>query len=379
MILNSAVTTEKERFVVSPPQFQLEPPGEIPFEALSATSVTSSPGGFDWNWVETRIDLGISMAEGILDDILVRSRSDVQRFPSNAQVHANYAVALMNRGQLNEAADEFAKALTLAPQHFMSLANLARIRTLQGQFDEAERIYESLSTTYPEEPSLLVNLSYIFLRTGRLDKATTVLEKAIALEPTADFPRYLMAVSLLTLGKSHDAIRHLRFAARSDVRSPAIHQALGVAYLVAGDARGAVRSFKTALTLAPDMKDAIHGLANVLLQRGQTESLIELLTAYLEKRPDDIGAREILSGAYLNRKQYAAARLQLTNALRHVRGDDVRERRQKAQLLSNIGACFALQGDDEHADPWMTRSIEVDPALDPIPYHNLAKLFLRKR
>ena len=57
-----------------------------------------------------------------------------------------------------------------------------------------------------------------------------------------------------------------RLAAKKDVRSPFLYQALGVAYAVAGDSKRAVRSFKTALTLAPEMKDAVRALSIVLLQ-----------------------------------------------------------------------------------------------------------------
>jgi len=376
MIVSSAASSEKEQFVFSPPQFQLEPPGKSPFEAMPATSVISLKGLFDMNWVENPTEHAISKAEGILDDILARSRFDAERFPSDAQAHANYAVALMNRGNLDEAADEFSMALRLSPRHFMSLGNLARIRTLQGRFDDAEKIYEELSAMYPTELSALVNLSYILLRTGRLEKAASILNKALEIDADAIFPRYLMAISLLTLGKSHEAIKHLRFAARTEVRSPAIHQALGVAYVMAGDTRGAVRSFKTALTLAPDMKEAVHALANVLLQHGNIESLIELLAAYLEKRPDDVTAREILAEAYSQDKQYAPARLQLTTALRHVHESD---RKLRAKLLNNVGSCFDRQGDSEKAAQWIERSIAVDPAFDAVPYLNLARLHLRNR
>src|SRR6266853_794331 len=100
MIITAAASAEKEQFVFSPPQFQLEPPGESPFEAMSATSVVSSKGLFNMDWVENPIELGVLKSEQILDDILSRSRFDAERFPSNAHVHANYALALMNRGNL---------------------------------------------------------------------------------------------------------------------------------------------------------------------------------------------------------------------------------------------------------------------------------------
>jgi tetratricopeptide (TPR) repeat protein len=379
MIITSAGSAEKEQFVFSPPQFQLEPPGESPFEAMPATSVVSSKGLFDMNWVENQIELGVSKSEQILDDILSRSRFDAERFPSNAQTRANYALALMNRGNLDEAADEFSAALRLSPRHFMSLANLARIRTLQGRFDEAVKIYEGLSTAYPSELSPLVNLSYVLFRTDSLDKAAVILKKAIELAPEAVFPRYLMAVSLLKRGRPHEAIKHLRVAARTDVRSPAVYQALGVAYVMAEDTKAAVRLFKTALTLAPDMKESVHSLANVLLQRGNTDDLIELLSAYLERRPDDIRARETLSEAYSQRKQYPAARLQLTTALRYVHSDNEADRKLRAKLLNNIGACFDRQGDGDTAEHWIQRSIAVDPRFDAIPHLNLARLNLRKR
>ena len=139
MIITS---NQKEQFIVSPPQFQLGPPGESPFEAIPTTSVTSLKGSFDFDWVDRPAELGISKVEGILEDIVERSRRDAERFPSSAQAHANYGLALMNCGKPNEAVAEFATALKLSPQHFMSLANLARISASQGRFDEAQRIYE---------------------------------------------------------------------------------------------------------------------------------------------------------------------------------------------------------------------------------------------
>jgi tetratricopeptide (TPR) repeat protein len=217
------------------------------------------------------------------------------------------------------------------------------------------------------------------LRTGRFEKATLILKRAIQIDSEAIFPRYLMAVAMLMLRKPHEAISHLRFAARSEVRSPAIHQALGVAYVIAGDVKGAVRSFKTALTLAPDMEDAVHALANVLFQNGHIEAVIELLTVYVEKRPNDIRARETLSEVYFQQKRFPAARLQLTTALSQVNGDGDSEKKQRAKLLNNIGVCFDRQGDNENAMRWIERSIAVHPAFDPIPYHNLARFYLHLR
>jgi len=82
--------------------------------------------------------------------------------------------------------------------------------------------------------------------------------------------------------------------------------------MMAGDAKAAARAFKTALSLAPDMREGVHSLANVLRQEKKIEELIEVLSVYLLRQPADIQAREILSEAYSQNKQYPLARLQLT-------------------------------------------------------------------
>lgn len=379
MLTESAVLNKREEFIFSLPQFQLQSPGKSPFEALPATTITNSMGSFEIRWDDSRSESGTGSVYGFLEDIVQRSRLDAEKFTSSAPAHINYGLALMNCGRLPEAAAEFLTALDLSPNQFFALASLARIRTQQGRFAEAEVIYKQLIAAYPDELSPLVNLSYILLRTGRVENAATILNSAIRIDSEAIFPRYLMAVALLNVGKPHEAIAHLRVAARNEVRSPAIHQSLGVAYLMAGDARGAVRAFKTALTLAPDMKDAVHGLANVLLERGHSDALVELLTAYLDRRPNDNVAREILSEAYSRLKQYPAARLQLTTVLRSIDGDDEESAAERSRLLNNIGVCFDGQGERERAIQWIERAIAVKPEFGEILYLNLIRLYMQKR
>lgn len=374
-------SNQEEQFIGSVPRFVLESPGENPFEAIPTTSITNAKGSesFEFDWIQKKPEIGIPTAEKLLEDIIGRSKLDVDRFPASAEAHANLGLALTNRGKYAEAMAEFIEALKLSPNHFMSMANLARINLAQGNVDEARRIYEQMVSAYPSELLPVVNLAYILLRSNKHNEAIETLKKAVDANPNATFPRYLMAISLLTLGKSHEAIRQLRLASRSDVRSPAIHQALGVAYIIAGDAKNAVRSFKAALTLAPEMKDAVHALANVLLKQGHIESLVELLAAYLQRQPNDLTARDVLSDAHLQLGQYPAARWQLTTALRQTSGEDKASLKHKAKLLNNIGYCFDRQGESDAAVQWFNRSIAVDPHFNVIPYHNLARYHAKNR
>jgi tetratricopeptide (TPR) repeat protein len=378
MIGNSSTLTSDE-FVLPRPEFHLDPPEVSPFVAMVPSTVTRDENSFDLNWVENSFEPATARAERILDDILGRSERDVQRFPNVAQVHANLGVALLNRGRLEEASNEFVAALKLSPRHFMSLANLARIRTLQGQFIEAENLYEELSVYHSGEISPLVNLAYIALRREDLGRAFSILEKAISRDSDAILPRYLMAVILLKVGRPREAIGHLRVASKSDIRSLAVHQALGVAFMMAGEAKRAVRSFKAALALAPDKQNAVRALSNVLLQHRQFEALSELLEAYLEKTPDDTVARELLGESFLAQGVYPTARKHFASAFRSIEarttpGEEI----HKARLINNIGVCRDFEADLELAAQCFLRSIELDPAFSNVAHLNLARVRIRE-
>lgn len=378
MIVGSATSVSEKEFLLPALQFHLEPPDENPFVSIMPSTVTRRPGGFDVTWAETPVEPGVTRSQDILEDILARTRRDRDRFPENSLVRANYGLALLNRGHLDEAADEFSAALKLSPDNFISVGGLAHIRTLQGRFEDAERLYEEWAKRYPKEVAPLVNLASISIRKGEFERALEILKSAISIDDTAVLPHLLIAVVFLKLRSTRDAISHLRFAAKSDVRSPVIYQALGVAYAVAGDAKRAVRSFKTALTLAPEMKDAVRALSTVLLQRGETESLIELLGAYLGRNPEDIPARELLAEALLRQRQYPAARAQYMAALRQVQGKEDSGPAKKAILLNNVGVCFDHQNNFEQAAQWFARAIAVQPSFELVPYFNLAKVRIRE-
>jgi tetratricopeptide (TPR) repeat protein len=378
MIADAILSADERKFVFLPHEFRLDAPGESPLAVMMSSTVTQKNDLFDVKWVQNPLDSGVATAEKFLDDIVARSRRDVDRFPESAQVRANYGIALLNRGRLDDAASEFITALKNSPGHFISLANLARIRTFQGRFEEAEKLYEELSTNHPEDVAPLVNLAYLALRSEGFERAVHILEKAISVDSAATLPHYLMAIALLKLGKPQEAIGHLRVVVKSEVRSPAIYQALGVAYLMAKDVKGAVRSFKTALALAPEMEEAVHALSYVLLAQCEIQALVEFLTPYLERSPQDNIARELLAEAYLEDGKYPLARTHFLAALRSIQGTGPRDGAHKTQLLNNVGVCFDYQGDYVQSANWFLRAIEVDPGFEIVPRLNLAKLRIRE-
>ena len=377
MILTVSAPTEDFAAVQRDRQFALDPPATNTFIPHATVSFVQETGGVDVHWLEEGArQPGGSAAGKALQDILARASRDVERFRDSSRAHTNLGLALINSDRLEDAAREFETALRLDPKHYVASVNLARVRVIQGEFDMAEGLYTRLQNSNPLDTAPLLSLAFISMRRGNFNNAAAQLREVIGLDPKSLLAHYNLALASLALGKPHDAIAQLRLAATFNVRLPAVHQALAVAYTMSNDFRRATRSFRAALTLDPMMQEAIHGLSTVLLLQGETESSAQLLTKYLEQRPEDFEARELLARAYKEQKRYSAARAQLLQILETLKGEDEKAKFRQARLMNNAGACHAFEGDLQRAERLFATAIQLRPDGDPIPYENLARVYL---
>jgi tetratricopeptide (TPR) repeat protein len=183
---------------------------------------------------------------------------------------------------------------------------------------------------------------------------------------------------LLKLGRNREAIATLRAAAHLEVRTPALYEALGVAYCVDGNFRRAAVAFKTTLSLTPWAPNAIHGLAQSLFELKQTDEAMALLVGYLEKKPQDNKAKELLAKTYAARGQYRSAIAQLIQVWGDITETDSSLLR-RVNVANNIGAYYLDNGEKQQAEQWFVKAITIGPNTSSIPYNNLARIYLRNR
>lgn len=369
------VRTQDAKFIYGSRRFHVGPPASNPLVATARASFTEQANTFSMEWDESLFrEPGAEPWRAHLEDVISRSQREVDRCPLSARIQINHGLALLNSGQLEEAIRAFDKALELNPKAYLAAVNLARVKVMQGKLDEAGNIYAGLQRTYPDDQTLLISRAYIALRRERPKEAVSLLKKIIKLDKDGPLPRYYMAISLLSLGKPGEAISHLRAATKHSVRIPELYHALGLAYAFAGDPKRSVRSFKIALVLKPDFKEAVHGLANVFLKQERSEEVIQLLSSYLAQDSEDISGRELLALAFKESKQYSAARAQLLRIYMLIGRTD-EDKADRTRLMNNIGVCSAFLSDYENAKRWLSDSIELDPKEDAISYTNLARVY----
>jgi Flp pilus assembly protein TadD len=376
----TATTETLKRFQESPvdPNITLGPPLLETLVAAGSFSLRQEGNEIELQLEQNSPHEGVAENDNKLwETIILQSKVDIQRYPESARARINLGLVLLNRGQFEEAETLFSEALEREPGNYIASMAVARIKTQVGQLEVAKELYESLAKQFQAETAPLCGLAFIAMRQNRFRDAERLLRDLLTIDERSSLPKYYLALVLLKLKKPDEAIHLLKTAARSEVKWPAVHHALGIAYSVKGDLKRAERSLSISLSLAPNKRDSVHALSTVLLRQGDNERAIQLLRGYLEKGPrQDTEVRQMLARAYLEQKRYPEARVELTRVWNTIGNDPEASNDEKARTLNNIGICLANEA-DKAAETFLRRAVETSPLGNPLFYSNLARWLLR--
>ncbi|MGA2230646.1 MAG: tetratricopeptide repeat protein [Tepidisphaeraceae bacterium] len=180
-------------------------------------------------------------------------RDVVSKNPNSAVGHCDLGDALMDRGDLNEAADQFQQAMNIDPQFVEAEMGLGAAAEARGEFSQAADIYRQARDAHAESPLPVWQL-------GLLDRRHNDPESA----------RQEFAAA----------------AERLPNPSPA-YEELGEIALSEEDLGDAEREFRRALDFDADRFEAYDNLAAIALRRGDFEQAETDCRAALRIKPDD--------------------------------------------------------------------------------------------
>lgn len=177
---------------------------------------------------------------------------------NNGFAENDFAVALIERGETQLAAEHFEAAIRYSPDLASAHYNLAVLLQKNNQLDDAEHEYRTalaLSSDQSEQQQSHNNLGILYLEEQKYAAALTELDAAIAIDPNAQNSFIGRGTAHLQLGNLDAAVTDFARAAQI-APSPIALYWLGQALERRGETRSAVEAYTAALKLAPAMNAA---------------------------------------------------------------------------------------------------------------------------
>ncbi len=210
---------------------------------------------------DTHNNLGSAiLAQGKLDEAVAHFNLALRLRPRYDDAHCNLGIAFESQGKPDEAVSHYLQAIEINPNNADAHYNLANLLQSQGRLDDAISHYQQAMKAKPGDADAHYRLANALQSQNRLDQAMLHYRDALRLKPDWLLPLNRMALILAThpspMGrKPAEAIALARRAAElTGYRNPLILSTLAEAYAASGQIDLAVKTARTAKSLAESAK-----------------------------------------------------------------------------------------------------------------------------
>jgi protein O-mannosyl-transferase len=184
--------------------------------------------------------------------------------PAYAEAHNNLAVELTRLpGRTEEALDQFGQAIRIDPDYLNARCNRATfLATLPGRRDEAISEFQAALAVNPESVEANYGLGQLLVRARATQgEGLGCMEKASRLDPgRIDIHVTLANLFVALPGRLPEARTHYESALSLQPDLPEALNGLGVVYAKTGDIERAIQELQRAIKSRPGYQDAIDNL-----------------------------------------------------------------------------------------------------------------------
>ena len=167
--------------------------------------------------------------------------------PDLSEAHASRGLALAINEQYEEAEKAFERAVSLNQELFEAYYFYARTCFVQGKYEQAKDLFLEASRVDPADYQSSALLAFLYKTIGSEEKMAPVLleamdriERRLALNPDDSRAIYLGADVLIRMGKKQKAMEWVKRLAATDRDEPAILYGIACLYSLIGKPEEAV-------------------------------------------------------------------------------------------------------------------------------------------
>jgi tetratricopeptide (TPR) repeat protein len=192
--------------------------------------------------------------------------------PENAQAYLNRGNLFVRVGQIDAGLADYSYVIEREPSHFEGWYNRGSARLAAGQYDGAISDLTQAIKLKPEFARAYCNRGLGLLRKSERDKAFADFDKGLALQVDMPLCYYGRGELALSDGKYRNAIDDLTRGINFKPTAEALaHRA--TAYEQLGENDKALRDYRNALALRPELKEAQAGITRLSQNNNKIQEL----------------------------------------------------------------------------------------------------------
>ena len=209
---------------------------------------------------------------------------------NNYLAHNNLGTALLQRGQLDEAVEQFSEALQIRPRDATVFYNLGLALKRKGEIQRAAQAFSKALNLNPRLAGAHNNLGTIHMQSNQLEVAIQHFRQALTIDASLAEVHGNLGAVLVRQGSVEAAVAHFREALRIEPDAAKSHANLGAALDLQGRPEEAFAAYRRALELDPAFHLAHYNLGMLLLEQGHLDEAARHLTEAIQLKPDFAGS-----------------------------------------------------------------------------------------
>jgi tetratricopeptide (TPR) repeat protein len=287
----------------------------------------------------------------------------------NFMAHDGLGDYLANRGRLDEAIDQFQKALNIAPGYPEIETNLILALTKKGRTDEAITHLQAVLKEHPNDAQTHYSLGNALRKKGDSQGAIAAYEKALSIQARYPAAHYYLGIALDQNGQIDEAIAHYQEAVKEQPNYPQAYCLLGNDLLQKARVDDAIAAYKQALKSRPTYPEVENNIGLALLQKGRPSEAIAHWQNALAGQSDSVDTLNNLAWILAtfpenwirNRKQA----LTLAERANQLSGDN------NPTILRTLAAAYAENGRFTEARVTAERGLQLANAQEKLALVNI--------
>ena len=204
----------------------------------------------------------------------------------NYLVHNNLGTALLERGNVDAAIENFSRVLEIRPHSDRGLYNMALALRAQGKIEESAHYLARALQSNPSMAEAYNNLGIILIAQKRLEDAITLFKEALEIAPRMEQAHSNLGTALISQGRVDEALVHFLKAVELNPYKAKAYNNLGAVMDLQGRSEEALNYYQHALELSPTSVLTYNNMGKTYMDLGNLDQAATHFSEAIALQPD---------------------------------------------------------------------------------------------